>query len=144
VKGHHDEGNSLIGSGLQFQRFSPLSSWWEAWQHAGRHWVRGAKSSTSWSAENQEEDFISHWVELQHRRPQSPSHQGNISSNKAIPTPTKPYLLIVTLSMAKHPNTWIYGSQTYSSHNTNHRKLILKVRSLNLIGKRKHKDNRFH
>ena len=27
----------LIGAGLQFQRFSPLSSWQEAWQHAGRH-----------------------------------------------------------------------------------------------------------
>jgi hypothetical protein len=26
----------LIGGSLQFQRFSPLSSWWEAWWHAGR------------------------------------------------------------------------------------------------------------
>ena len=35
VKRHHDQGNSykgkhLIEAGLQFQRFSPLSSWWEA------------------------------------------------------------------------------------------------------------------
>jgi hypothetical protein len=34
VKRHHDHGNSsegkhLIGAGLQVQRFSPLSSWWE-------------------------------------------------------------------------------------------------------------------
>ena len=42
VKRHHDHGNfykgkHFIGVNLQFQRFSPLSSWWEAWQHAGRH-----------------------------------------------------------------------------------------------------------
>jgi hypothetical protein len=24
---------------LRVQRFSPLSSWWEAWQHAGGHGV---------------------------------------------------------------------------------------------------------
>jgi hypothetical protein len=40
VKRHHDQSNSykaqqLIGPGLQVQRFSPLSSWLEAWQHAG-------------------------------------------------------------------------------------------------------------
>jgi hypothetical protein len=27
----------LIGGDLQFQRFSPLSSWWGAWKNAGRH-----------------------------------------------------------------------------------------------------------
>ena len=42
LKRHHDQGNFykgqyLIGAGLQFQRFSPLSSWQEAWQCAGRH-----------------------------------------------------------------------------------------------------------
>jgi hypothetical protein len=40
LKTHHDHCNSykghhLIGVCLQFQRFSPLSSWWEAWQLAG-------------------------------------------------------------------------------------------------------------
>jgi hypothetical protein len=34
-------------AGLQFQRFNPLSPWWEAWQHAGRHGAGGAESSTS-------------------------------------------------------------------------------------------------
>ena len=29
--------NKLIGVRLQFQKFSPLSSWWEAWQHTGRY-----------------------------------------------------------------------------------------------------------
>jgi hypothetical protein len=42
VKRHHDHGNSykgkhLVEDGLNFQRFSPVSSWQEAWQRAGRH-----------------------------------------------------------------------------------------------------------
>ena len=50
---HHDQSNSykgkhLIGAGLQFQRFSSLSSWWEAWQDKGRHGAgEGAESATS-------------------------------------------------------------------------------------------------
>jgi hypothetical protein len=37
VERHHDQGNSykgqhLVGAGLKVQRFSPLSSWQEAWQ----------------------------------------------------------------------------------------------------------------
>jgi hypothetical protein len=35
--------DSGIGAGLEFQRFSPLSSWWEAWQCAGRHGAAGSK-----------------------------------------------------------------------------------------------------
>ena len=42
MKRHHDQGNShkgkhVIGVGLEFQRFSPLSSWWDAWKYTGRH-----------------------------------------------------------------------------------------------------------
>jgi hypothetical protein len=42
VNGHHDQSNSYTGkhfirAGLQFQRFSPLSSWWEAQWHTRRH-----------------------------------------------------------------------------------------------------------
>jgi hypothetical protein len=42
VKRHHDHGDSykeeyLIEVGLQFQRFSPLSSLQEAWQCPGRY-----------------------------------------------------------------------------------------------------------
>jgi hypothetical protein len=43
VRTHHSQGCSYKGkhliflAGLQVQRFSPLSSWWEAWQHLGRH-----------------------------------------------------------------------------------------------------------
>ena len=38
----------LIEAGLQVQRFSPLSSWQEAWQRPGRHGAgEEAESSTS-------------------------------------------------------------------------------------------------
>ena len=52
VKRHHDHGNSykgqhLIGTGLQVQRFSSLSSRWEEWQRPGRCGTGRAKSSTS-------------------------------------------------------------------------------------------------
>jgi hypothetical protein len=41
VNRHHDHGNSykekhLVVSGLNFQMFSPLLSWWETWWRAGR------------------------------------------------------------------------------------------------------------
>ena len=54
VRRHHDHGNSykekhLTGTGLQFQRFSPLSSWQEAWQYSDRHAGEVAESSTSGS-----------------------------------------------------------------------------------------------
>jgi hypothetical protein len=51
VKRYHDQGNffkgkHLVGAGGEFQ--SRLSSWWEAWQHAGRYGAgEGAKTSTS-------------------------------------------------------------------------------------------------
>jgi hypothetical protein len=53
LKRHHEQDNPytrqhLIGAGLQVQRFSSLSSRWEAWQHPGRHGAgKGAEISTS-------------------------------------------------------------------------------------------------
>ena len=49
---HHDhsssyKGQHLIGAGLLVLRFSPLSSWQEAWQHPGSHGAGGAESSKS-------------------------------------------------------------------------------------------------
>jgi len=35
------KGHQLSGAGLQFQRFSPLSSWQKVWQNSGRHDVGG-------------------------------------------------------------------------------------------------------
>lgn len=43
IKGEH-----FTGAGLPFQRFGPLSCWWAAWWHAGRHGLgERPKSSTS-------------------------------------------------------------------------------------------------
>jgi hypothetical protein len=36
-------GQHLIGAGLQVQGFCPLLSWWEAWQHPGRHGAGGGE-----------------------------------------------------------------------------------------------------
>jgi hypothetical protein len=50
MKRHHDQDNSykgkhLIGAGLQFQGYSPLSSWQKIWQHAGRSEAGRVESS---------------------------------------------------------------------------------------------------
>lgn len=44
------KGKHLIEAGLQLLGFTPLSSWWEVWQHAGKLGTEGAESSTSRSA----------------------------------------------------------------------------------------------
>jgi hypothetical protein len=83
VKRHHDQGNSykgqhLIGAGLQVQRFSPLSSRWEAWQHPGRHDAGEGAESTSCSERNQKTNF-----HAARRRVSKPTPQRHTSSNKA-------------------------------------------------------------
>jgi hypothetical protein len=66
VKRHRDHSNSykgkhLIGTGLQVQRFSSLSSWREAWWHAGRHGAgEVAESSTSGLADSRKNKR--HWA----------------------------------------------------------------------------------
>jgi hypothetical protein len=62
VKRHHDQSNSekgqhLIGAGLLVLR-SSLLSWWEAWQHPGRHGTGEAVSSTSCSEGKQMSGFL--------------------------------------------------------------------------------------
>ena len=51
LRDKHDHGNShinhLVGVCFQFQWFSPLSSWQEAWRGAGSHGAGGAESSAS-------------------------------------------------------------------------------------------------
>jgi hypothetical protein len=42
-QGNSYKGKHLIGAGLQFLRFNPLSSEQEAWQHTGRHDAGRAK-----------------------------------------------------------------------------------------------------
>jgi hypothetical protein len=48
---------------------------------------------------------VLHWVWLEHMKLQSLPPQWHTSSNKAKPIPTRTYLLIVLLLMAKHSNT---------------------------------------
>jgi hypothetical protein len=63
-QGSFYKGIHLIGDGLDFQRFSSLSSWWEAWQHSGRHGVgECAESSTSrWAGIRKRETLGLAWV----------------------------------------------------------------------------------
>lgn len=61
VKRQHDRRNSykeeqIIRAGLHFQRFSPLSSWWEACWYVGRHGPREvAEGPASSSASSRSE-----------------------------------------------------------------------------------------
>jgi hypothetical protein len=41
--------NLYLGLTYSFKGFSPLSSWWDPWQHAGSHGAGEAESSTSGS-----------------------------------------------------------------------------------------------
>ena len=106
VKRHNDQGNSfkrkhLIGAGLQFQRFSPLSLGQEAWQYPDSHGSGGAESSTSCSKVNQEKTG-SHVVRRRISKP-TPTvthfhQQGHTYSNKSTP-------LNSATSWAKHIQT---------------------------------------
>ena len=93
----HDHGNScklkyLIGTGLQFQRFSPLSSWQKAWWHTGRHGAgEGTESSTSRSTGS--------------RKRKSLGLAWAFETSKPIPSDTLPparSCLLMTLHMAGH------------------------------------------
>ena len=92
MKRHHDHSNSykgkhLIGADLQFQRFSPLSSRWEAWQHAGKHGSQRAEISTSWSIGSSRR--LSHWPDLSIYDLKVHPHPSDM-----LP-PARPHLLIV-------------------------------------------------
>jgi hypothetical protein len=100
VKRHLDQGNSckeqyLIRASLQVQRFSPLSSWQEAWQHPGIHSSEeGAKSSISSSEGNQEKTVFQ---EARRKVSKSTCHIDSASSNNGICTPSRQHLLIAPL-----------------------------------------------
>ena len=122
MKRHHDQGNSytgkhLIGVGLLFQRFNPLS-WWEAWQHAGRHDVGGDKSSTSWSPGSRRRLLATSGIAWTYMRPQSPSPQWHTSSYKA----TSPYYSVLLLPIGqafKHMSLWgpfLFKPPHYETH----------------------------
>ena len=88
------KGQHLIRAALQFQRFSPLSLWWEAWQCAGRRLdLKAARKSLS-PAGSQEEALYN---ELGHKISKLiPTvvhflQQGHSHSHKVTPTPTRPH-----------------------------------------------------
>ena len=71
MKGQHDQGNSykgqhLFGAGLEFQSFSPLLSWREAWQCGGRH-SAGAGAESCKSSEGSQEESVFCIVETEHK-----------------------------------------------------------------------------
>lgn len=111
--------NIYLRLGLQFQRFTPLSSWQDTWQCAGTHAARGAKFYILiWRQQGR--DWIPWWAEPEHR---------GIYANSLSDTlfPTRPYPLIVPLPMHqtfKHnslwrpllfkPLQWILGDNVYT------------------------------
>jgi hypothetical protein len=100
---------------LTVQRFSLLSSWWEAWQHEGRHGAgERAESSTSESAGSRKRE--SHRAWLKQLKPQRfpsllPLHH---IPHDTLP-PIRPQLPIVPLPMS-------HGGHFHSNH---HRKVLL-------------------
>ena len=113
VKKDHDQGNSykgkhFIGAGLQFERLSTLSSWWEAWQLTGRYgawnWelyilIQRQPGRDGLSSPGSQEESLFHvGRSLNTRSPQSLPVQWHTSSNKAT------------------PNSAIYLVQPYSNH----------------------------
>ena len=116
VKGQNDQGNSykgkyLIGTGLQFQRFSLLLSCQEVWHDGMQADIVLDKDLRILylylKAARRRLEFYT-LAEPDHRRPQILLTQWYTSSNKAAPPPIIPHLLIVPLPVAKHTNTWIY------------------------------------
>ena len=79
--------------GLTVQRFSSLLSWWEAWQHPGRHGSgEGTKSSTSWSKGRQENTGSQASTRVSRSTPTAEHFlQGHTYSNKVTPNSATPW-----------------------------------------------------
>lgn len=60
--GNSVKGKHLIRASLCFQRFSPLSSWLETWQHAGRRGARKELRVLRVDPQAAEGDSESHWA----------------------------------------------------------------------------------
>jgi hypothetical protein len=132
VKRHLDQGKSykkqhLIRAGLQLQRFSLVSSWQEAWWHAGRHSAgEGDKSSAF--------DLKANRRRLTSRQlgggSQSPPPKSHTSCKMTTSTLTRPQLLIMPLPGASifYPpqadtefNAHIYFAKTNKQTNQSHK-----------------------
>ena len=106
VKRHHDQGNTykgkqLIGAGLQFQRFSPLQSWWEAWHLRGRLGAERTKEFYILIQRQPGGDCLLKWAELE-RRISKPTATVICFPQQGHKYSTRSHLLIVTLPMGHH------------------------------------------
>ena len=86
------KGKHFIGTGLQNQRFTPLSSWWGAWQCAGRHGAREGAESSMWIHRQQKETVCHTGTSLSIYDLKDHPHNGTLP-------PTRPHPLIVPLPM---------------------------------------------
>ena len=124
VKRHYDHGNSykgkhLIGAGLWFQRFSPLSSWWGAWQHVGRHGAgKVAESSTSWPTGSKRRLWATLSIVWAYETSKPASHSDTPPPTKSYLLPKQPHLLIGTPYMGQAFKIWVYGVHCYSNHHS--------------------------
>lgn len=115
-EGHHDHDNSytekhLIISSFQFQRFTPLSSWWNI-MVAGRHSTGGADISTSWTAGNMEICVTGHSLSM-YIKTSKPAPKMTQFSNKARSPQTRTHLLIVLTLQTKWSNPWVCVGHTF-------------------------------
>lgn len=104
---HQDQSSSykrmhLIGTGLQFQGFSPLSSWQEAWWNDGRNGAgEGAGNYILIHWQKDSGLFVGFW-------------NLKATASNTFP-PSRPYLLILWNSdtiVSKHSNLWAILIQT--------------------------------
>lgn len=85
LPGNSYKRKHLIGTCLDFQRISPLSTWQKAWQHTGRYY---AESSTSAGSKNRNiGSGLIFWS------PKSTSYLKTYFLKKVIPTSARPHLL---------------------------------------------------
>ena len=110
---HHDHGNSykgkhLFGAGLQFQRFRLLSSWWEAWQQAGRQTETVLKSSEEFCIQVHMQQEERDWAWNGLWKPGSPPPVTHFS-NKAIPPN---HFLWCSSMLTCYSNPWAIVIQT--------------------------------
>jgi hypothetical protein len=104
--------NNWLELAYTLKRFSLFSSWWRSWHPVNRHGAgEGAESSTFRSSGSRRRLCTQGDLAfLEHMRPQCLPPPWHTTSNKVIPTPKRPHL------WAKHSNTWVYESHSYSNH----------------------------
>ena len=85
-----NKGKHLTEAGLQFQRFSPLSSWQEHGTVQSDIVLEKTLRVLPLDPKTAKRDCVPHWAQLEHRRPQRSSQQWHTSSYKATPTPLVP------------------------------------------------------